>query len=116
MVGHDKIEVDFRTGIFRIIEIEHGNTVDDADAHCCNVRADRILTQPFGSKQRADRLTHGNKRTSDGRGSRSAVGLDDVTIDPDLALAELFQLDGGPQRPADQPLNFLGSPGFLSNR
>src|SRR5579872_1017235 len=47
-------------------------------------------------------------------GARSAIGLEHVAIDRDLALAERFQVDGGAQRAADQALDFDGAAVLLS--
>src|SRR5436189_249828 len=47
----------------------------------------------------------------DGGGARSAVGLEDVAVDPDRVLAERLEIRHGPQRAADQPLDLLRSTG-----
>lgn len=39
--------------------------------------------------------------------ARSAIGLYDVAIDGDLPLTELSEIDDGPERAPDKPLNFL---------
>ncbi len=46
--------------------------------------------------------------------ARAAIGLDDVAVDRDLALAERCQIDHGAQRAADQALDFLGAAALLA--
>src|SRR5690606_37781344 len=49
-------------------------------------------------------------------GPRAAIGLDDVAVDQDLALAERRQVDHGAERAADETLDFLGTAGLLALR
>src|SRR5690606_24503746 len=52
----------------------------------------------------------------DGRGARAAIGLDDVAVEPDGALAELLEPHDGAERPADEPLDLLRPPADLPRR
>src|SRR5690606_41697700 len=52
----------------------------------------------------------------DGRGARAAIGLDDVAVEPDGALAELLEPHDGAERPADEPLDLLRPPADLPDR
>ena len=47
--------------------------------------------------------------------ARAAVGLEDVAVEPQRALAERLEVDHGAQRPADQPLD-LDGPALLLAR
>ena len=47
------------------------------------------------------------------RGPRSAVGLQDVTVHPERALAERRSVDHRPQATPDQALNLEGAAGLL---
>src|SRR3546814_17848895 len=46
-------------------------------------------------------------------GAGAAVGLDDVAVDADLALAESGEVGDRAQRATDQSLNFLSSSALL---
>ena len=50
------------------------------------------------------------------RRARAAVGLNDVAIDPDRALAEPLELHHRAERSADEPLNFLRAAADLALR
>src|SRR5580704_7290091 len=52
----------------------------------------------------------------DGSGTGAAIGLDDVAIDGDLALAERLEIDDGTQAAPDQPLDFDGAAALLAGR
>ena len=56
----------------------------------------------------------GDPCAGDGGRARAAVGLDDVAVDGDLALAERFEVDDGAQRPADEALDFLRATALLA--
>src|SRR6202140_1572968 len=52
----------------------------------------------------------------DRRGAGAAVGLDDVAIDGDLALAERLEIDHRAQTAPNQPLDFDGAATLLAGR
>jgi hypothetical protein len=52
--------------------------------------------------------------SGDRSGSRAAIGLDHVAIDPDGALAQALQISHRAQRASDEALNFLRAPALLS--
>ncbi len=52
----------------------------------------------------------------DGGGAGAAVGLDDVAVEGDGALAQFAQVDRGAQRAADQALDLQGAPALLAAR
>ena len=51
----------------------------------------------------------GNKAACNSSGSRAAIRLQNVTVDPDLTLAEAFHIRHCPQAATDQTLDFLGA-------
>ena len=68
----------------------------------------------FFVEQAVDREPQRHPGAGNGGGAGAAVGLDDVAIERDLALAERFEIDDGAQRAADQPLDFLGAARLLA--
>src|SRR6185312_2272887 len=52
----------------------------------------------------------GNEGAGNGSCASAAVGLDDVTINPDGALAELVEFGDGSKGTSDEPLNFVSAP------
>ena len=52
----------------------------------------------------------------DGGRARAAIGLDDIAIDLDLALAEAGEVGDGAQAPADQALDLMGPPALAAAR
>ena len=61
--------------------------------------SDPVVDQP------GQRAVQRHVGAADGRAARAAVGLDDVAVDPDRALAEPRRVDDASQRAADQPLD-----------
>ncbi len=61
--------------------------------------------RPAAVQRRAGHRRSGDERAVDGRGARAAVGFEHVAVDPERALAELVEIDDGPQAAADQPLD-----------
>ena len=61
-----------------------------------------------------DRVLERHPGAGDRRGAGAAIGLDDVAIDDDLALAQGLEVDHRPEAAADQPLDFLGAAGLLA--
>ena len=61
-----------------------------------------MAEQIFASVQCID---DGDKGTVDRRRAGAAVGVKDIAIDPEGTLAELVQIDHGPQAAADETLD-----------
>ena len=106
--GHDEVHVDVGAGIFFVAEIEQNVSVDDAHAD----GGDEIISGPGQSSGIHHFLQRDAKRhegAGDGRGARAAVGLNDVAVDPDSALAEAREIGDRAQSTADEPLDFVGA-------
>src|SRR5262249_5214749 len=56
-----------------------------------------------------DREPDRDPRAGDRRDARAAVGVQDIAVDRDRALAERAEIDRGAQRAADQPLDLLAA-------
>ena len=112
--GEHEIAVAAGLAVLVIIEVEHRRALVDAAADRGDLGADRVGAERLGCEQLVDRDAQRDPAAGDRRGARAAVGLDDVAIDDDLALAELGQVDDRAQRAADQPLDFLGAARLLA--
>src|SRR6266542_700900 len=105
--GHDHVHVDLGRRVLDVVEVEHRRAADDAHADGRHAVTHRRARHRARFDDRADGVGHGDEAACDGRRARAAVGLDDVAVDPDRALAELGHLDDGAERAADQALDLL---------
>ncbi len=97
MLGHDHVHVGLGAGILRIIEIEYRLPVPYADGYCGNHVAQRVLAEQATPARHSQRVRQRYTGTGDRRGTRPAVGLDDIAIDEQGVFAELAQIDRGTQ-------------------
>lgn len=103
----DDVHIDFSLRIFGIVEVRHGNAVDDSDAD----RRDAV-DNDFSDFQPLDRsncIAESDEATGNAQGARSAVGLQDIAVDGDGIGPQSPHVDDGPQTAADQSLD-LGRP------
>ena len=86
--GHDEVHVDVGARVFFVGEVEQDFSVDNSHAD----GGDEILERDCGQRSGIDQLFQSEAErdecAGDRRGARAAVGLDDVAVDPDGALAE----------------------------
>ena len=74
-------------------EVEQRLAVDDADADRGDVVGERNRARATSrSRSVSQRERQRDERAGDRRRARAAVGLDDVAVDPDRALAERRQV------------------------
>ncbi len=78
-----------------IIEIENRGPLGDATGDGGDVIADRTMLDDAALAHPGETIVEGDEAAGDRRGSRAAVGLDDVAIDGDLPLAERGEIDDG---------------------
>ena len=104
-----------RGGILGVIEVDHRRSPlkmpQEIGRDMIAQRAfldDRARTHPF------EAVAQREPGAGDRRRARAAVGLDDVAVDDDLALAQRRQIGHGAQRAADQALDFLRAAGGLA--
>src|SRR6185312_552056 len=104
--GHHQVHIHFGIAILHVLEIEAFLAIYDADAHRRDAGTNHF---PNGNAQAlldtSNCIDDGDEGAVDGGGARAAVGFQHVAIDPQGPFAELAEIDGGPQAPADQPLN-----------
>ncbi len=114
--GHDHVHIDFGAGIFLIAEIQHGVAENDAYAG----GGDGIGEGDRAQDSRGDHALEGQRErdvgSGDGGGARAAIGLNDVAIEPDGALAELLLVGYGAKRAADEAGNFESAAGLAATR
>ena len=100
-----------------VVEIEQRRAFDDADAH----RADRGRSSAATRRRhrrRADcsACAERDARAGDRRRAGAAVGLDDVAVDGEGALAEQVELRDAAERAADEALDLLRAAALLAAR
>src|SRR3954452_22182945 len=108
---HDDVHVDVRVRVLRVVEIQQGDTVDDADRDSCDRTVERLR-----QAEAVERALRGDVRARDRRTPRAAVGLQHVAIQVHRALAERLEVDDTAQRPADQALDLDRAPALLAAR
>src|SRR5581483_302044 len=87
-IGHHKVHVHSRARVFFVIQIEQFLPADDADAHRGDHFAHRIAAQHSSAFHPRYRVAQRDARSGNRGGARSAIGLQNVTIQRDGALAD----------------------------
>ncbi len=111
VAGHHDVHVRVGRRVLRVVEVEHRHAVDDPDRDGGD-GADERLAEP----EAVERAVRRDVRAADRRAARAAVGLEDVAVEPERALAERLEVDHGAQRAADQPLDLDRAPALLPAR
>lgn len=106
--GHE-VQIDSRRAVLRIAQVESEPPIDVAHADCGNLIPKHPCVDRSGAAELVDRQGESDEATGDGCRPGPPVRLQDVAIDDDAALTEAIEIDGRPQRPPDQPLDFAGS-------
>ena len=107
--GEHEVRIRLRRAVLGIVEVEHRLGADDPAAHGGNLVRER---QPFDravGDEAVERRVERHVGAGDGRGAGAAVGLDDVAVEGDLALAERLEVGDGAERAPDQALDLLGA-------
>src|SRR5215831_18129906 len=98
--GHDDVQVDLGPRVLHVVEVEQQLAADDPERN----RRDRV-----GQHAREARLPERARRrhvgARDRRAARSAVGLEDVAVEPERPLAERLEVEHGANRAPDQALD-----------
>jgi hypothetical protein len=104
-VVHHDVHVRLGLGVFRVVEVQDRDAVDDSDRQRRDLPVNRIALE----LARPDEMMGGKRQCDiaprDRGGARAAVGLEHVAIDRDGAFAERASVDDGPQAAADQALD-----------
>ena len=111
---HNDVHVDGGAGVLFVGEVEEGVAVDDADRGGGDHLAEgRGLERACGDEL-AEGEGKGDAGSSDGRGAGAAVGLEDVAVEDDGALAESLHVDDAAQGTPDEALDLVGSASDLA--
>ena len=106
---HDDVHVDGGAGVFFVAEIEEDVAVDDADAGGGDHLPERRGFEGARGDKLVEREGEGDAGSGDGGGAGAAVGLEDVAVEDDGALAESFHVDDGAEAAADEALDLVGA-------
>ena len=112
--GHHYVHVDFGLGILFVAEVEERSAADEAHGGGGHQLPERRLLERPGGDQGVQRDGESHGGAGDGRGAGATIGLDDVAIEDDGALAESLEVDRGAEAAADEALNFVGTPADAS--
>ena len=111
---HDNVHVDGCAGVLFIAEVEEGVAVDDADGGCGDHLAEGRGLECSGGDEFLERDGEGYGGSGNGRGAGSAVGLEDVAVEDDGALAKGLHIDDGAEATADESLDLVGAAADLA--
>ena len=111
---HDDVHVYRCAGVFFVGEVEEDVAVDDADAGGGNHLAEGRGLEGSGGHEFPQREGEGDAGSGDGCGAGSAVGLDDVAVEDDGALAEGLHIDDAAETAADEALDLVGAAAYLA--
>ena len=105
VAGHDHVGVDLRRGVLGIVQVEQRDAVDDPARHGGDAAGERRAGEATVLHQLADGELERDVAAGDRGAAGAAVGLQDVAVDVDGALAERREVDHPAQRAADQALD-----------
>ena len=109
ILGHDDVEIHRSVLVLDIVEVEDGGALVDAGADGGDEFAERKFGEAAGAEESVEGDGDGHAAPGDGGRASAAVGLEDVAIDPNGALAEGFEVDDGPEGAADEALDLGGT-------
>ena len=111
---HDDVHVDCGAGVFFVAEVEEDVAVDDADGGGGDHLLEGRGLERAGCDQFVEGDGEGDAGAGDGGGAGAAVGLEDVAVEDDGALAEGLHVDDGAQGAADEALDLVGAAADLA--
>ena len=106
---HDDVHVDGGAGVFFVAEVEEGVAVDDADAGGGDHLLEGVGFEGAGGDELAEGDGEGAAGSGDGCGAGSTVGLEDVAVEDDGALAEDAHVYDGAEGAADEALDLVSA-------
>ena len=102
---HHQVHIGLGAAVLLIAQVQHGPSVHHAHADGRHLRDDGIVLDQPVLHELVNRHHQRHIRARDGRRARAAVGLQNVAVQRDGALAQKAHVHCLPQRTADQPLN-----------
>ena len=112
--GHHHVHIGFRGGIFHVLQIANGFTINNTDGDGGNHALHRVGLQFTGSDQLVQRIGQRDAGAGDGSGAGTAVGLQHIAVERNGELAQRFQIYRSAQRASDQTLDFHGAAALLA--
>lgn len=107
--GHDQVHVDFGLGVFFVGEVEEDRVFDDAHAGGGDELAEGRRLEGSRGDHAVEGDGEGRAGSGDGGGACASVGLQDVAVEDDGALAEGFHVDNRAERATDEALDLVGA-------
>ena len=114
--GHDHVHVHFGARVFFVRKVQQDTVIHNPDARGRNRINERRTLQDARSQEAFERQRQRHECSGDGRGPRSAIGLNHVTIQPHGALSQRFLVCHRTQGAANQSLNLDCPPRLLPPR
>src|SRR6516225_9930957 len=114
--GQHEVRVGFGLRILGIVKVEHCRPGDDPAGDRGNRIAQRQTRQQPCRYQTLARLMQRHIAAGHRGSPGTAIGLQHIGIDADLALADPGQMDDGPEAAPEQPLDLLGTPALPAAR
>src|SRR5215210_2105406 len=109
VAAHDDVEVDLCARVLRVVEVEQRRAVDNSEGNA----GDRVRER-LAEPEAIERPAGSDVGAGDRRAAGSAVGLEDVAVDPECPLAESAEVGDRAERAADQALDLDGAPLLLA--
>ncbi len=111
---HDYVHVDGGAGVLFVAEVEEDRAVDDAYGGGGDHLAEGRGLEGSGGDEFAEGEGEGDRGSGDGGGAGASVGLEDVAVEDDGALAEGLHVDDGAEAAADEALDLVGAAAYLA--
>src|SRR5271165_5967338 len=105
--GQHEVRVGLRLRILGVVQIEHRSAGNDAAGDRRDTVAQWQPGQHSDLRQSLKRLVEGDIAAGHRGGAGTAIGLQYVAVDADLALAQQREIGDRAQAAPDQPLNLL---------
>lgn len=104
--GHDDIKIDAGVFVLGVVEVEDGGILINTRGDACDEFFHREGFDFSRCEEFVESDGDGDATTGDGCGAGPAVGLQDIAIEPDGPWSEGLEVDHGPERASDEPLDF----------
>src|ERR1700722_19516561 len=106
---HQQVHTAGRILIFLIIQIEKKPLINHAHTHGSDQATKRPTRKLTARSQRGTGQADRDRSAGDRCGSGPAVGLENITVDPQCPLSKSVEIHGSPKGSSDQSLNLYTS-------
>ena len=111
---HHYVHVDCGAGVFFVAEVEQEVAIHDTDGCGGDHLAEWRGLERAGGDELVERKRERDSGSGDGCGTGASVGLENVAVEDDGALAEGLHVDDGAQAAADEALDLVGASADLA--